>query len=214
MACIPQGFTLTCPLPSYIVRLFGVYCRILVRLDLHTALGHRLVSGVPLLSSLFLVSSGGDWLAHGRAQTRGGGEERKQEEEGGQERRGREPLRESDVTCSGASLRCSRLRVGSFMQRLVRDIKLSRVPTMLQLTCAAGSALFVFLPSFLIRPQGRYELLHPRRRRVYVVAKALIPMFGILNESARSEFQSGGLKSKGIKGRLQSTVHGSWTHVC
>ncbi|KAJ7817249.1 hypothetical protein B0H14DRAFT_2842787, partial [Mycena olivaceomarginata] len=37
------------------------------------------------LASLFLVSSG-DWLAHGRAQTRGGEERKEEEEEGGQER--------------------------------------------------------------------------------------------------------------------------------
>jgi hypothetical protein len=51
----------------------------------------------------FLVSSGGDWLAHGRAQTRRG-EERKEEEEEGDRNvdwgRGREPLRESDIICS------------------------------------------------------------------------------------------------------------------
>jgi hypothetical protein len=47
--------------------------------------------------------------------------------------RGQEPLRESDIICSGASLRCSRLRVGSFLQRLsvarvaiMRDITRSR----------------------------------------------------------------------------------------
>ncbi|KAJ7787368.1 hypothetical protein B0H14DRAFT_3893129 [Mycena olivaceomarginata] len=47
------------------------------------------------------------------------------------------------------------------------------------MTFATGSSLIAFLPSFLIRPQGRYELLYPRRRRVYLVDKALTPMFGI-----------------------------------
>ncbi|KAJ7922627.1 hypothetical protein B0H13DRAFT_2655596 [Mycena leptocephala] len=105
--------------------------RILVRLDLHTALGSQNGEwcGVALSSvssfPLSCLSAGGYWLAHGRARTRGG-EERKAEEE---ERRvdwgrGGEPLRESDVTCSGASLHYSRLRVGSFMQRLSAIITL------------------------------------------------------------------------------------------
>ncbi|KAJ7821564.1 hypothetical protein B0H14DRAFT_1332710 [Mycena olivaceomarginata] len=132
------------------------------------------------------------------------GEPRREEERSARKRRrkvdrsvdwgrGREPLRESDMICSEASLRCSRLRVGSSMQRLsvawvaiMRDITRSRgcPPCFsLQMTFAAGSSLFAFLPSFLIRPQGRYELLHPRRCRVYLVAKALIPMFGIVNET-------------------------------
>ncbi|KAJ7821552.1 hypothetical protein B0H14DRAFT_2831121, partial [Mycena olivaceomarginata] len=51
----------------------------------------------------------------------------------------------------------------------------------LQMTFAAGSSLFAFLPFFLIRLQGCYELLPPRRRRVYLAAKALIPMLGIVN---------------------------------
>ncbi|KAJ7840552.1 hypothetical protein B0H14DRAFT_3696100 [Mycena olivaceomarginata] len=120
-----EGFTLTCPLPSYIVRLFGWARKSTIGSlsgSTYTALGSQTGEWCAVaLSSLFLVSSGGDWLAHGRAQTRGGEERKQEEEEGGQERglgRGREPLRESDIACSGASLRCSRLRVGSFMQRL------------------------------------------------------------------------------------------------
>ncbi|KAJ7825010.1 hypothetical protein B0H13DRAFT_2681038 [Mycena leptocephala] len=144
----------------------------LVNLDLHTALGSQNAR-----------------LAHGRAQTRGG-EERKEGEECGQGR-GREPLRESDITCS------------------TRHYPLTRVLPFLQVSFAGGSSLFTFPPPLLIRPihphlppgynhsvnfldgvmgyaNGRYMLDYIRVLVEFISQheyKDLIPMFGIVNEA-------------------------------
>ncbi|KAJ7840532.1 hypothetical protein B0H14DRAFT_1058442 [Mycena olivaceomarginata] len=163
MACIPQGFTLTFPLPSYIVRLFGWARKSTIRSlsgSTYTRCwGYRLVSGVPLLWPLFSsfpldeigLHMGEDARRRG-AQGRGGGRWT------GAWIGGMDGNRCARATLPArASLRCSTLRVGSFMQRGSRSCETS--PALAGAHLASDDSrcrlISLRLPPFLSYPSSR-----------------------------------------------------------